>query len=48
MHNAGVNGDEAPNEAARFKKEVISFNPALVIWQVGTNAAWKDYSLDND
>jgi acyl-CoA thioesterase I len=21
MHNAGVNGDEAPNEAVRFKKE---------------------------
>jgi acyl-CoA thioesterase I len=45
MHNAGVNGDEAPNEAARFKKEVLSLNPALVIWQVGTNAAWKDYFL---
>jgi lysophospholipase L1-like esterase len=47
MHNAGVNGDEAPNEAARFKKEVLSFNPALVIWQVGTNAAWKDYFPDD-
>ena len=47
MQNAGVNGDEAPNEAARFKKEVLSFNPALVIWQVGTNAAWKDYFLDD-
>ena len=47
MRNAGVNGDEAPNEAARFKKEVISLNPALVIWQVGTNAAWKDYFLDD-
>ena len=47
MHNAGVNGDEAPNESARFKKEVLSFNPALVVWQVGTNAAWKDYFLDD-
>ena len=47
MHNAGVNGDEAPNEAARFKKEVLSLNPCLVIWQVGTNAAWKDYFLDD-
>jgi acyl-CoA thioesterase I len=47
MHNAGVNGDEAPNEAARFKKEVLAFDPALVIWQVGTNAAWKDYFLDD-
>lgn len=47
MHNAGVNGDEAPNESARFKQEVLSFNPDLVIWQVGTNAAWKDYFLDD-
>jgi lysophospholipase L1-like esterase len=47
MHNAGVNGDEAPNEAARFKKEVLALNPTLVIWQVGTNAAWKDYFLDD-
>jgi hypothetical protein len=47
MHNAGVNGDEAPNEAARFKKEVLALKPALVIWQVGTNAAWKDYFLDD-
>jgi acyl-CoA thioesterase I len=47
MHNAGVNGDEAPNEAARFKKEVLALDPALVIWQVGTNAAWKDYFLDD-
>ncbi|MGY3585581.1 lysophospholipase L1-like esterase [Bradyrhizobium sp. USDA 4341] len=47
MHNAGVNGDEAPNEAARFKKDVMSLSPTLVIWQVGTNAAWKDYFLDD-
>jgi acyl-CoA thioesterase I len=47
MHNDGVNGDEAPNEAARFKKEVLALNPTLVIWQVGTNAAWKDYFLDD-
>jgi acyl-CoA thioesterase I len=47
MQNAGVNGDEAPNEAARFKKEVLALDPTLVIWQVGTNAAWKDYFLDD-
>jgi acyl-CoA thioesterase I len=47
MQNAGLNGDEAPNEAARFKKDVLAFDPALVIWQVGTNAAWKDYFLDD-
>jgi acyl-CoA thioesterase I len=47
VHNAGVNGQEAPDEAARFKKEVLASKPALVIWQVGTNAAWKDYFLDD-
>jgi acyl-CoA thioesterase I len=44
--NLGVGGQEAPDEAARFKKDVLSNKPALVIWQVGTNAAWKDYFLD--
>lgn len=47
MHNVGVNGQEAPDEAARFKNDVLAFKPALVIWQVGTNAAWKDYFLDD-
>jgi lysophospholipase L1-like esterase len=45
--NVGVGGQEAPDEAARFKKDVLASNPALVIWQVGTNAAWKDYFLDD-
>ncbi|MGY3613907.1 SGNH/GDSL hydrolase family protein [Bradyrhizobium sp. USDA 10063] len=40
MHNVGVNGQEAPDKAARFKNDVLAFKPALVIWQVGTNAAW--------
>jgi acyl-CoA thioesterase-1 len=47
MHNVGVNGQEAPDEAARFKKDVLALKPTLVIWQVGTNAAWKDYFLDD-
>jgi lysophospholipase L1-like esterase len=45
--NLGVGGQEAPDEAARFKKDVLAKQPALVIWQVGTNAAWKDYFLDD-
>jgi hypothetical protein len=45
--NLGVGGQEAPDEAARFKKDVIAKNPSLVIWQVGTNAAWKDYILED-
>jgi acyl-CoA thioesterase I len=45
--NVGVGGQEAPDEAARFKKDVLASNPSLVIWQVGTNAAWKDYFLED-
>lgn len=41
--NLGIGGQEAPDEAARFKKDVLANKPALVIWQVGTNAAWKDF-----
>jgi acyl-CoA thioesterase-1 len=43
--NVGIGGQEAPDEAARFKNDVLAKNPSLVIWQVGTNAAWKDYFL---
>jgi hypothetical protein len=45
--NLGVGGQEAPDEAARFKNDVLGKSPSLVIWQVGTNAAWKDYFLDD-
>jgi acyl-CoA thioesterase I len=45
--NQGIGGQEAPDEAARFKTDVFGANPSLVIWQVGTNAAWKDYFLDD-
>ncbi|MEH2545732.1 hypothetical protein V1283_002377 [Bradyrhizobium sp. AZCC 2262] len=47
MLNLGIGGQEAPDEAARFKTDVIAKNPSLVIWQVGTNAAWKDYFLED-
>ena len=43
--NRGVGGEEAGDEVQRFKKDVVEENPALVIWQVGTNAAWKNYVL---
>jgi acyl-CoA thioesterase-1 len=32
--NLGVGGQEAPDEAARFKRDVLANRPALVIWQV--------------
>jgi acyl-CoA thioesterase I len=47
VSNAGAGGQEAPDEAARFKNDVLAKRPSLVIWQLGTNAAWKDYFLDD-
>jgi len=38
--NRGIGGQEAPEEAARFEADVIAEGPALVIWQVGTNAIY--------
>ena len=45
VKNRGVGGQEAGDELARFQTDVIEENPALVIWQVGTNAVWKHYNL---
>ncbi|MFK4511828.1 SGNH/GDSL hydrolase family protein [Bradyrhizobium daqingense] len=44
--NKGVSGQEAPDELARFGRDVFGEDPATVIWQVGTNAAWKGYDLN--
>ena len=44
--NKGVDGEEAANEVKRFAQDVVAQQPTLVIWQVGTNAAWKGYDLD--
>jgi hypothetical protein len=38
--NRGIGGQEAPEEIARFESDVIGEAPALVIWQVGTNAVF--------
>ncbi|WP_407154255.1 SGNH/GDSL hydrolase family protein [Bradyrhizobium sp. STM 3557] len=38
--NRGIGGQEAPEEAARFESDVLLEEPALVIWQVGTNAIY--------
>jgi GDSL-like Lipase/Acylhydrolase family len=43
--NKGVSGHEAPDELQRMQA-VIDEKPALTIWQVGTNAVWKDQNLD--
>lgn len=44
--NRGISGQEAPEEISRFQPDVFDENPSLVIWQVGTNAVYKDYSPD--
>jgi hypothetical protein len=42
--NRGVGGQEALDEVSRFECDVIAEAPALVIWQVGTNAVFHDTS----
>lgn len=44
--NRGVGGEEAPDELKRMQRDVFDERPAVVIWQVGTNAAWKGQDLD--
>jgi acyl-CoA thioesterase-1 len=38
--NRGIGGEEATDELPRFEPDVIGEAPALVIWQVGTNAVF--------
>ena len=47
--NRGVGGQEAMDELSRFELDVIGEAPALVIWQVGTNAVFRlgQYSFDD-
>ena len=46
--NRGRGGEEADDELARFPADIFDEAPALVIWQVGTNAVFhKDkYNVD--
>ncbi len=43
--NRGVNGEEAADMLARLDQTVLVEKPDLVLWQVGTNAALRDYDL---
>src|SRR4051794_17088154 len=48
VSNQGKGGEEAPLELARMQRDVIDQQPALVIWQVGTNAVWQlGHNLDD-
>ncbi len=40
--NRGKGGEDAPGEYDRLERDVLSENPAALIWQIGTNAAWKN------
>jgi acyl-CoA thioesterase I len=40
--NRGVGGEEASTELRRMQSDVIDEAPALVIWQVGTNAVFRN------
>jgi len=40
--NRGVGGEEASTELPRMQSDVIDEAPALVIWQLGTNAVFRN------
>jgi len=44
--NRGVGGEEASTELTRMQSDVIDEKPALVIWQVGTNAVFRSDEFD--
>ena len=46
--NRGVGGQEATTELLRFQPDVLAEEPALVIWQVGTNAVFRSDEFDFD
>src|SRR5687768_1431249 len=43
--NRGKRGEDAQEQLARLQQDVIEEQPAMVIWQVGTNAVWKEKNL---
>jgi hypothetical protein len=45
--NRGRGGEEATEELRRFDRDIFAERPALVIWQVGTNAVFHNYKIDD-
>ncbi len=43
----GLSGEVAQGAADRMRKEVEATNPDLVVWQVGTNAALRQVSIES-
>lgn len=46
--NRGKGGQEAKEELLRFDADIFALKPALVIWQVGTNAVFHNDNYDVD
>jgi hypothetical protein len=46
--NRGIGGQEANEELGRFETDIYPDDPALVIWQVGTNAVFHNDQYDVD
>jgi acyl-CoA thioesterase-1 len=46
--NRGIGGQEAPEELSRLKPDAIDEAPALIIWQVGTNAVYRNVDYNPD
>ncbi|HYU12764.1 MAG TPA: SGNH/GDSL hydrolase family protein [Stellaceae bacterium] len=46
--NRGKGGEDAAEELARLKRDVIAENPDLVIWQVGTNGVLRRDDIEID
>ena len=44
--NRGKGGEEAIEELKRFDADIFAEKPSLAIWQVGTNAVFHNYNLD--
>jgi acyl-CoA thioesterase-1 len=48
--NRGKGGEDAPEELVRLERDVVTEDPDLVIWQIGTNAALRklDPAVERD
>jgi len=44
--NKGVGGEDAEQMLERFERDVLPYNPHLVIWQVGSNYTLRSADLD--
>jgi hypothetical protein len=44
--NRGRGGEEAIEELKRFDADIFAERPSLTIWQIGTNAVFHNYNLD--